>query len=387
MDKIGDDVSTWKVYKLDEVLEENGITSTSLSNEKFRKFYFENADKIWQRGRNTSIPDEILKKSRNNWETVFEYGDNEDRQYCYKGRRMAFLENVLKDCVSKDGQLERDLGTLICDFWDHVSTAALFSEGGISFPNGKKPQLLLITLIRMFTNDEDLVLDFFSGSASTAEAVMRINAYDNKNNKFIMAQIPENLDNTLKCVSGNAKKDTNKLIKFLDSIDKPHLLTEIGKERIRRAGKKILEENKDKEGIENLDIGFRVLKTDSSNMKDVYYSPVNTQQSLLDSLTDNIKEDRTAEDLLFQIMLDLGISLSSKIDVKEIKGKNIFSVEDGFLIACFDKDITEETVKAIAEEQPYYAIFRDASIADDSVATNIEQIFETLSPQTVRKVI
>ncbi|MDO5714360.1 MAG: site-specific DNA-methyltransferase, partial [Tissierellia bacterium] len=162
---------------------------------------------------------------------------------------------------------------------------------------------------------------------------------------------------------------------------------EIGKERIRRAGKKILEENKDKEGIENLDIGFRVLKVDSSNMKDVYYNPVDTEQSFLDNLTDNIKEDRTAEDLLFQIMLDLGISLSSKIERDTIDGKEIFIIEDGFLIACFDKNITDETVKAIAKKEPYYAVFRDASMESDSVAVNFEQIFESLSPETVRKVI
>lgn len=227
-----------------------------------------------------------------------------------------------------------------------------------------------LMLSATFFNKKAIVLDFFSGSATTAHATMQLNAEDGGNRKFIMVQLPEETDEKSEAYKAGYEN-----------------ICEIGKERIRRAGKKILEENKDKEGIENLDIGFRVLKTDSSNMKDVFYSPVDTQQSLLDSLTDNIKEDRSPEDLLFQIMLDLGISLSSKIDVKEINGKNIFSVEDGFLIACFDKDITEETVKAIAEEQPYYAIFRDSSIADDSVATNIEQIFETLSPQTVRKVI
>lgn len=245
------------------------------------------------------------------------------------------------------------------------------SEIGVIFDYAK-PVTLLNYLIKMITYNQKnaLILDFFSGSATTAHATMQLNAEDGGNRKFIMVQLPEGTDEKSEAYKAGYEN-----------------ICEIGKERIRRAGKKILEENKDKEGIENLDIGFRVLKTDSSNMKDVYYSPVNTQQSLLDSLTDNIKDDRTPEDLLFQIMLDLGISLSSKIEDKEINDKNIFSVEDGFLIACFDKDITEETVKAIAEEQPYYAIFRDASIADDSVATNIEQIFQTLSPQTVRKVI
>jgi adenine-specific DNA-methyltransferase len=164
-------------------------------------------------------------------------------------------------------------------------------------------------------------------------------------------------------------------------------IAEIGKERIRRAGKKIIEENQGKEGIENLDIGFRVLKIDSSNMKDVYYAPAETEQSLLDLLSDNIKEDRTPEDLLFQVMLDLGISLSSKIEREIVDDKEVFIVEDGFLIACFDKNINDETVKEIAKKQPYYAIFRDSSMEKDSVATNFDQIFGSISPKTVRKVI
>ena len=164
-------------------------------------------------------------------------------------------------------------------------------------------------------------------------------------------------------------------------------IADIGKERIRRAGQKILEEDKDKEGIENLDIGFRVLKLDSSNMKDVYYTPEDTDQNLLDLLEDNIKEDRTSEDLLFQVMLELGVPLSSTIEKEEIAGKEVLSVESGFLVACFDKDMNEETVKSIAERKPYYAVFRDSSMANDSVATNFDQIFESISPETIRRVV
>ena len=162
-------------------------------------------------------------------------------------------------------------------------------------------------------------------------------------------------------------------------------ICEIGKERIRRAGRKIKEENLMTAG--DLDIGFRVLKLDSSNMKNVYYSPSQVGQQSLFDMTDNIKEDRTAEDLLFQVMLDLGVLLSSKIEEKVIAGKKVFNVADGFLIACFDNDVTEETVKAVAREKPYYAVFRDSSMANDSVATNFEQIFATYSPGTVRKVL
>lgn len=199
---------------------------------------------------------------------------------------------------------------------------------------------------------------------------MHLNKEDGNIRKFIMVQLPE-----------ETGKDS------LEYKEGYKNICEIGKERIRRAGKKIVDDNKDKEGIENLDIGFRVLKTDSSNMKDVYYSPVDTEQILLDDLVDNIKEDRTSEDLLFQVMLDLGVSLSSKIEAKTIDGKEVFVVEDGFLIACFDKDVSEDTVKEIAKKEPYYAVLRDKSMASDSVAANFDQIFASISPETIRRVI
>ena len=162
-------------------------------------------------------------------------------------------------------------------------------------------------------------------------------------------------------------------------------ICEIGKERIRRAGRKIKEEA----GLTalDLDIGFRVLRLDSSNMRDVYYNPAAVTQDLLSGLTDNIKPDRTPEDLLFQVMLDLGVELSSPIARTEIDGKAVYDVADGFLLACFDAGVTTETVTAIAQRKPYYAVFRDSSMADDSTATNFDQIFETYSPSTVRKVL
>lgn len=161
------------------------------------------------------------------------------------------------------------------------------------------------------------------------------------------------------------------------------MITELAKERIYRAAKKLAKDNPEVK----FDGGFRVLKCDSSNMKDIYYAPTNIQQSLFDTYADNIKEDRTPEDLLFQVMLDLGVLLSSKIEKITIEGKQVFNVADGFLIACFDKDVTEETVKAVAQKKPYYAVFRDNSMANDSVATNFDQIFASISPETVRKVL
>lgn len=245
--------------------------------------------------------------------------------------------------------------------------------------NGKvfdypKPVELLMRAIEMGTETDagDCVLDFFSGSATTAHAVMQLNAENGGNRKFIMVQLPEETDDKSEAYKAGYKN-----------------ICEIGKERIRRAGQKILNES----GVDNskLDIGFRVLKCDTSNMKDVYYNPAEYEPSLFSSLENNIKEDRTPEDLLFQVMLDLGILLSSKIQVRTekvgMRSYSYFDVEDGYLIACFDKNIDEEVITAIAKQKPYYFVMRDSSMANDSVATNFEQIFATYSPDTVRKVL
>lgn len=232
-----------------------------------------------------------------------------------------------------------------------------------------KPVELLKTITSYATSTSDVVLDFFSGSATTAHAVMKLNAEDGGHRKFIMVQLPEKTDEKSEAYKAGYKN-----------------ICEIGKERIRRAGRKI-KEDAGLTAPADLDIGFRCLRLDESNMKPVYYTPDEVGQQDLFSLVDNVKEDRTPEDLLFQVMLDLGVLLSSPIEVKEIAGKKVFNVAEGFLLACFDHDVTEETVKAIAQMKPYYAVFRDSSMANDSVATNFDQIFETYSPETVRKVL
>ena len=233
-----------------------------------------------------------------------------------------------------------------------------------------KPSKLINYLITISGAKKDAtILDFFSGSATTAHAVMKLNAEDGGHRKFIMVQLPEKTDEKSEAYKAGYKN-----------------ICEIGKERIRRAGKQI-KEDAGLTAPADLDIGFRCLRLDESNMKPVYYTPDEVGQQDLFSLVDNVKEDRTPEDLLFQVMLDLGVLLSSSIEVKEIAGKKVFNVADGFLLACFDHDVTEETVKAITQMKPYYAVFRDSSMANDSVATNFEQIFETYSPDTVRKVL
>ena len=228
-------------------------------------------------------------------------------------------------------------------------------------------------------------MDFFSGSATTAHAAMVVSQETKSKSNFIMVQLDERLDKSLENATAESKKSISATIKFLDSIGKPHILSEIGKERIRRVGNKLNEDY----GIDavSLDIGFRCLRLDESNMEDVYYDRDEVRQGTLFSLVDNVKSDRTPEDLLFQVMLDFGVLLSSQIEMKEIAGKKVFNVADGFLLACFDDDVTDETVKAIAQMKPYYAVFRDSSMANDSVATNFDHIFDTYSPDTVRKVL
>lgn len=245
-----------------------------------------------------------------------------------------------------------------------------------------KPVELIKFLCEFGLGKDDIILDFFSGSGTTAEAVMH-EAVEESGAKYILVQLPEDIELMLSSSSANAKRVAENAIAVLSEINRPFFITELAKERIRRAAKKISEDNPEVK----FDSGFRVLKLDSSNMKDIYYTPSETQQSLFDIYADNIKEDRTPEDLLFQVMLDLGVLLSSKIEETTIAGKQVFNVADGFLIACFDKDVTEETVKAVAEKKPYYAVFRDSSMANDSVATNFDQIFASISPETVRKVL
>ena len=232
-----------------------------------------------------------------------------------------------------------------------------------------KPLRLILKLMASYRQKDNIVvLDFFSGSATTAHAVMQLNAEDGGNRKFIMVQLPEKCDEKSEAYKAGYKN-----------------ICKIGKERIRRAGAKIKDEN----GLtaQNLDTGFRVLKLDSSNMQDVYYNPAAVSQTLLDATIDNIKPDRTPLDLLFQVMLELGVPLSAKIEENVVNGKTYYAVNGNDIIACFDDDIDEEVITAIAKQQPLYAVFKDQSFASDSVAINNEQLFKTYSPATEIKVI
>ncbi len=237
---------------------------------------------------------------------------------------------------------------------------SIFSNKLFDFP---KTINLLNLLLKLSSKSNDIILDFFSGSATTAHAVMQLNAEDKGKRQFIMVQLPETTDEDSEAYKAGYKN-----------------ICEIGKERIRRAGKKILQENSLTEN--DLDIGFRVLKLDTTNMKDVYYTPAQYQRSLLDNLENNIKEDRSPEDLLFQVLLDLGVELSGSIASESIGGKTVFNVENNYCTACFDTDLTDAVITEIAKKQPVYAVFRDMSFNSDSVGANVEQIFKTYSPNT-----
>lgn len=307
-------------------------------------------------------------------------------------RYWAYSEDSIKKMIKEnaiiwgDGDSMPMVKRYLCDVQDGLVPITLFSRefAGDSSQAKKqidslfneckgifdytKPVKLVSRLLQIGSTSGDIILDFFSGSATTAHAVMQLNAEDGGHRKFIMVQLPEQTDEKSEAYKAGYKT-----------------ICEIGEERICRAGKKIKDESP--LTTTDLDIGFRVFKVDSSNMEDVYYRPADYNQGQMALFADNIKPDRTPEDLLFQVMLDLGILLSSDIQETEIAGKKVFSVADGYLIACFDKDVTEETVRAIAQKQPVYAVFRDSGIANDSVATNFEQIFETYSPRTQRKVL
>ena len=297
----------------------------------------------------------------------------------------------------------QERGKVAKTWWDDVETTTNGTQtikklfNGVILFDNPKPVEFIKKLLQLSTKSNSFVLDFFSGSATTAHAVMQLNAEDGGRRRFIMVQLPEKTDEKSEAYKAGYKT-----------------ICDIGEERIRRAGRKILDErnvgvtpppylHQDRQlslnladmanatdssnPCNDLDIGFRVFRVDSTNMRDVYYNPREFKQGELQLQIGNIKPDRTHEDLLVQVMLDMGIMLSSKIEMSTIDGKRVFSVADGYLIACFDDALTDDTVKAIAQKKPYYAVFRDSSMASDSVLTNFEQIFATYSPKTVRKVI
>ena len=252
------------------------------------------------------------------------------------------------------------------------------------FENPKDEEIIQRLIEFCGTEDGDVVLDFFSGSATTAHALFLANQNQGKNRRFIMVQIPEKID-PMDSPAGSSRKVAENAVALLDSIDAPHNICEIGKERIRRAGAKIKEENP--LTTQDLDVGFRVLKLDDTNMKDVYYSADEITQTSLDNMLSNIKEDRTDLDLLFGCLLEWGLPLSLPYSSEQIEGCTVHDYNDGDLIACFDSNVPESVIRAIAKKQPLRAVFRDSSFADSPSKINVTEIFKMLAPDTRIKVI
>ena len=366
----------WKLVPID-ANHAGGDTIYPITNPKTGVQYFPPNGRIW------CYNEETLMKLMEDGRIKFGLTDDSSPK-----RKLYYLERMAKgDCKTPSSILL------------NAGTTKSGTEEIMGLFDGKKvfdypkPTTLIHRLLKYgFIKDGDIVLDFFSGSATTAHATYSYNVDYNIQCRYILVQLPEDLDVALAKAKPEAKTTIKNAIEFLEKLGKPHTICEIGKERIRRAGRKIKEElgvRNEELGIK-LDVGFRVLKLDESNMTDVYYTPAETpiQTTLaFDALVDNIREGRTAEDLLFQVLPECNLPLSSKIEVREIHGKKVFVVEDGYLMACFDKDINEAVITAIAKEKPYYFVMCDRSIATDNVADNFDQIFNAYSKETVRRIL
>lgn len=312
-------------------------------------------------------------RTTNEVEVVSKFSDSQSNIDTFIQKDLLYITKnfLLRRDVGEEAAEKRKSITdlLLNDYGDNQESDKEFLElFDKKYFDYTKPIKLIYNLVKSNFTEEGIILDFFSGSATTAHAVMQLNSEDGGNRKFIMVQLPEKTEEKSEAFKAGYKN-----------------ICEIGKERIRRAGKKIKEESP--LTTQDLDTGFRVLKLDSTNMQDIYYSPKDISQADLFSQVDNVKPDRTGEDLLFQVMLELGATLDSKIETTTVAGKTIYNVSEGYLMACFDPDVTDDVVKSIAQMQPAYAVLRDTSMKDDSTATNFEQIFKTYSPDTVTKIL
>lgn len=350
----------WKLVPID-ANHVGGDTSYPITNPKTGVDYYPPNGRIWCYNKETL--EKLMADNR------IKFGLRDDSS---PKRKLFLKERQEKGDTKTPSSLLLDAGTTKTGTTEIMG---LFDgEKVFDYP---KPTSLLVKLMKYgFLKDNDYVLDFFSGSGTTAHAMWKYSVEKQFHPKFILVQLPENFDETILSATNDAKKTIRTAISLLDKLQKPHYLTEIAKERLRRAGASLIEENPDT----SIDVGFRVLKLDSSNMKEVYYTPSEvTEQNLFE---DNIKPDRTDEDLLFQVMIRYGIELDEKIEAVEIAGKKVWSVSDGYLMACFDEDVNETTITEVAKQQPTYFVMRDRSLATDNVADNFDQIFKEYSPST-----
>ena len=360
----------WKLVPLD-ANHAGGDTVYPVTNPKTGVDYYPPLGRIWcynREGMQRLLDDNRIK-----------FGLNDDSS---PKRKLFLNERIEKGDKKTPSSLLIDAGTTK----DGTTEIMSLFDGQKVF-DYPKPVSFIKRLLRYGAPKGGIILDFFSGSGTTAHAVMEY-AYEEHISErihYILIQLPENLDVSYKEATSSNKKTIKNAIQVLDKLNYPHKLTAIAMERIRRAGKKLKEENHFIK--QDLDTGFRCLTLDSSNMKDVYYKPSDVTNDLFARTEDNIKEDRTDEDLLVQVMLEMAVPLSAKICSEKICGKKIMIVDDDYLIACFDKDITDEVVTDIAKRKPQYFVMRDSSVMDDSVITNFETIFQTYSKDTVRKIL
>ena len=320
-------------------------------------------------------------------------GEQETFQKLLDDERIIFTNNGNGVPRKKYFKFEREEeGQCATNWWSHEffghnqegnsELTEIFDGNKNLFSNPKNTKLLNSIIQLGNVNEGDIILDFFSGSASLAHSLIKLNSSDSQRRIYIMVQLPENMKENLKSADSKSKKSLQNAIDFLASINKPPLISELGKERIRRAAQKIKEETN-----ADLDYGFRVYRLDSSNMRDVYYKPQDYDQNNLDLFGDNVKSDRKADDLLAQVMLDWGLPLSLKIEQIDVLGKNVFKVAENSLYACFDSSIDEDFAKEIAKDKPLRIVFKDSGFKNDTAKTNVKQLLKQLSPETEMKVI
>lgn len=356
-----------KLQSLTEFAKQNSIELSDI-------WKWENAYRIFGTKSNTALANKIRNSKFSHQVVCYTNIEGNKRFF-----RSDFNKNV-RDPRIELVQAEANSSVFLSDNWIDISNdGGVAQEGGVVFPNGKKPLTLIKRVIKACNSHNALVLDFFSGSATTAHAVMQLNAEDGGNRKFIMVQLPEETDPKSEAHKAGYKN-----------------ICEIGKERIRRAGKKIEEELKatskesdtaEEDQDKTLDTGFRVLKVDSTNMKDVYYSPSEYNQQMLLDLESNIKEDRSDIDLLYGVLLDWGVPLSLAHVTETIGGKKVHFVNDTDLVACFEENVPEEVIREMAHRKPMRVVFRDSSFRSSPDKINVTEIFKTLSPETTIKVL
>ena len=374
--------------KSNKLLSKNKLQDYYQYSPSVKSFINKNAKKVIRVHDSIDVPEDFKKKMIIG-KIYFYQTDNRNYYICKDEKGIVTQRIALGEKLTTADDFYSTYGptTIRGDWWPgfYLDMGNVSKEGNINYDNGKKPIRLLKQLIEFTTDEGDVILDFFAGSSTTAHAMLELCAHDKKKRNFVMIQLDEDLDKSVELATADSKKTIKQAINFLNDIDKPHILSELGKERIRRAGKKIKEETT--LTTSHLDIGFRVFKLADSNMNDVYYSPAEYSQDLLPDLESNVKSDRTDLDLLFGCLLDWGIPLSLPYHSEEIDGCTIHDYNEGDLIACFDENVPDSVIKEIAKRQPLRVVFRDSSFADSPSKINVSEIFKMISHDTSIKVI